>query len=69
MEDQVKHEAKRYEKLKSAIITEEKQDQEKCNFHPDINQKSVKILKKANLTGSPDKYIPVSVHLHDKKIK
>lgn len=52
MEDQIRFEHRRYENLKNAIIKEEAQ--EESSFHPQINQKSVTILKKrGSMVGLP----------------
>lgn len=43
MEDQIKHEQRRYENLKSAIMREEMQEENL--YQPKINAKSLRILE------------------------
>lgn len=45
MEDQIKHEQRRYENLKSAIMREEMAEEHL--YHPKINAKSLQLLEKS----------------------
>lgn len=45
MEDQIKHEQRRYENLKSAIMKEEMAEEHL--YHPKINAKSLQLLEKS----------------------